>query len=76
MRGTNYAQRSFLTVRLWPLAHVRRQVFPAFIWGEWSLLILAVRGVRGGVGTALVVLQRQVAVRVAVPIYTQTERRG
>lgn len=53
------------------LNSVGRQVFPAFLWGKGTLHILAVRGVRGGVGAALVVLQRQIAVRVAVVICGQ-----
>lgn len=43
---------------------MRRQVLPAFLGGERAFLVLAVGGVRGGVGTALVILQGQIAVRV------------
>lgn len=51
---------------------VGHQVFPAFLWGKGPLHVLAVRRVRGGVGAALVVLQGQIAVRVAVVICKQT----
>lgn len=67
---------STCTVWMRPIGDVRRHVFPAFPRGEWPLLVLAVGGVCGGVGAALVILQRQVAVRVAVMICTQTRGRG
>lgn len=59
---------STLTEWLGSVGDIGCQIFPAFLWREGALLILAVRGVSGSVGAALVVLQRQVAVRVAVVI--------
>lgn len=55
------------------LARAGRQAFPAFLPGERPLFVLAVGGVSGGVGAALVVLQGQVAVRVAVAVWTRRE---
>lgn len=58
------------TVRCWrPPARAGRQTLPALLTGQGPpLFVLAVRGVGGGVGAALVVLQGQVAVRVAVAV--------